>query len=359
MNRASALAWSCLNLLNKKRYDRLLQKYSDLDEALLALDAELLLAIGCREEGMRSALTRLAELDLERYEQQLEAAGVTLLFIEDDAYPERLRQSSDPPIFLYVQGSIPLLSQPSMALVGTRRVSPYGKRAAQECAAACVRAGLVTVSGLAEGVDGEVARETLREHGLHIAVLGHGLNTTFPADHSALRAEILARGGTIVSEYAFDTPTGDHQFVARNRIIAGLAMGTAVIEAPLKSGALHTAAFALDDGREVLAVPGQMFDPRIAGCLQLIASGQARAIVQPEDVPAAAGIVVASAPLSTYEPTSPTEAAILTALSGLPQPVDTIVLATGQAANIVSSTLTMLELAGAARNIGGGQWVRS
>ncbi len=359
MNRAAALAWSWLNLLNKKRYDRVLARYRNLDEALLALDAEMLLAIGCREEGMRTALTRLAEFDIDRYEQQLAVTHTTLLFLEDDAYPERLRQTADPPIFLYVQGSIPLLSQPSMALVGTRRFSPYGKRAAQECTAACVQAGLVTVSGLAEGVDGEVARETLREHGLHIAVLGHGLHITFPSEHVALRGEIIARGGAIVSEYAFDTPVGDHQFVARNRIIAGLALGTAVMEAPLKSGALHTAQFALDEGREVLAAPGQMFDPRAAGCLELIGNGQARAIIRPEDVPAAVGALVPKNTRSTYEPSSPAEAALLEALHSVPQPIDDLVQATGLATGAVSATLTMLELAGAARNTGGGQWVRT
>lgn len=359
MDRATALAWSWLNLLNKKRYDRLIARCGDLDEGLLRLDPDLLLAIGCREEGMRTALTRLAEFQLETYEERLERLGIRLLFFEDDDYPERLRQSADPPVFLHVQGALPPLTQPSLAIVGTRRASPYGRRAAQECTAACVRAGLVTVSGLAEGIDGEVARETLREHGLHVAVLGHGLDHTFPADHRELRDEILARGGTIVSEYALNTPVGDHQFVARNRIIAGLALGTAVIEAPLKSGALHTAQFALDDGREVLAVPGQMFDPRAAGCLQLIANGQARAIAVPEDIPAAVGIVVASAPLSAYEPQSPTEASILGALHGLPQAVDTLALTTGLPPATIGATLTMLELAGAARNVGGGQWVRS
>ncbi len=336
-----------------------MERCGNLDDALLQLDPDLLLAIGCREEGMRAALTRLAEMNLERYEEQLSQADVTLLSIEDEGYPERLRQSSDPPIFLHVQGNIALLSQPSAALVGTRMASAYGKRAAQECSAACVRAGLVTVSGLASGIDGEVARETLRENGKHIAVLGHGLDHTFPVEHAKLREEIVARGGAVVSEYALDTPTQDHQFVARNRIIAGLALGTAVIEAPTKSGALHTAQFALDDGREVLAAPGQMFDPKSAGCLQLIAGGQARLIAVPEDVPAALGVIVPAASRSTYEAQNEAEEAVLSALSSLPQDIDTLVSATKLQAPALNATLTMLELAGAARNVGNGQWVRS
>lgn len=359
MHRATALAWSWLNLLNKKKYDKLLAKCGTLDDALLALDEELLLAIGCREEGMRSALTRLAALDIDRYDQTLQAAKVVLLTLDDAAYPERLRQTADAPIFLHVQGDVTLLAQPSMALVGTRGASAYGKRTAQECAAACVRAGLVTVSGLASGIDGEVARETLREHGRHIAVVGHGLGMTFPAEHAPLRAEIIARGGAIVSEYAFDTQVLDHQFVARNRVIAGLALGTAVIEAPLRSGALHTAQFALEEGREVLAAPGQLFDPRAAGCLQLIASGQARLIASPEDVPASVGAVVPLSPLSSYEPQSDAEAAVLAVLTTVPQTMDALVPATGLAAGALSGTLTLLELAGAARNLGGGEWVRA
>lgn len=359
MNRATALAWSWLNILNKRRYDKLLQRFESLDDALLAFDEELLLGIGCREEGARAALTRLAMFDLESYDHALESANVLLLTLEDKTYPERLRQTSDPPVFLHVQGDAALLDRPGMAIVGTRMASAYGRRAAQECAAACVRAGLTTISGLAAGIDGEVAKETLREHGRHIAVVGHGLQHIFPAEHAKLREEVLARGGTIVSEYAHDTPVLEHQFVGRNRIIAGLALGTAVIEAPAKSGALHTARFALDEGREVLAAPGPLFDDRWAGCLRLIADGSARIITAPEDVPAAVGAVASSSPLSAYEPQSEAESKVLSALTTVPQTADALVLATGLGASALSATLTMLELVGAARNLGGGEWVRA
>jgi DNA processing protein len=359
MNRATALAWSWLNVLNKRRYDKLLQRFDSLDDALLEFNEELLLSIGCREEGARAALTRLAAFDLDAYDRTLQKAGVLLLALDDDAYPERLRQTADPPIFLHVQGDAALLDKPGMAIVGTRMASAYGRRAAQECAAACVRAGLTTISGLAAGIDGEVAKETLREHGAHVAVVGHGLQHTFPAEHDKLRAEVLARGGTLVSEYAHDTPVLDHQFVGRNRIIAGLALGTAVIEAPAKSGALHTARFALDEGREVLAAPGPLFDDRWTGCLRLIADGSARIITAPEDVPAAVGAVAPSAPMSAYEPQSEAESKVLAALTTVPQTVDALVPATGLAASALSATLTMLELAGAARNVGGGEWVRA
>ncbi len=359
MHRASALAWSWLNLLNKRRYDRLLERFESLDEALVSLNEELLAAIGCREEGRRTALTRLAALNLEAYERTLQNAGVHLMSLEDASYPERLRQTADPPVFLHVQGDIELLNQPGMAIVGTRGASAYGKRAAQECAAACVRAGLTTISGLAAGIDGEVARETLREHGRHVAVVGHGLQHTFPPEHAALRAEVIARGGAVVSEYAFDTPTFEHQFVGRNRIIAGLALGTTVVEAPLKSGALHTARFALDEGREVLAVPGPMFEARSAGCLRLIADGHARAVTSPEDVPTAVGAVAPASLQSTYEPQSEAEATVLAALTTVPQTVDALVSATTLTAATLSGTLTILELSGAARNLGGGEWVRA
>jgi DNA processing protein len=238
-------------------------------------------------------------------------------------------------------------------------MTPYGRRVAQECTAACVRAGLVTVSGLAEGIDGEVARETLRTQGTHVAVLGHGLGRIFPKAHAGLAAEILTSGGALVSEYAFDAEATPYSFVGRNRIIAGLALATAVLEAPAKSGALHTAQFALDEGREVLAAPGQLFDAHCEGSLALIASGQARLIVRPEDIPSALGIDVARAATATdYEPQSPDEAAVLATLTNVPQPIDTIVLACKLPPGTVIATLTMLELAGAARNSGGGQWTR-
>jgi DNA processing protein len=360
MTPAAALAWSHLNVLNAKRFKQLAQRFGDLDEALLALDEDLLTSLGCRAETVRTALTRLAAFNLEATERELAQRGITLLSVTDDAYPRRLRETADAPPFLYVRGPVTVLAQPGVALVGTRDMSPYGRQLAQACAATCVQAKLTTISGLADGIDGEVARETLRLQGHTVAVLGHGLRQIYPAGHARLAEAIVQGGGCIVSEYALDVEPERHSFPARNRIIAGLSLATVVLEAAAESGALHTARFALDEGRDILAAPGQLFDPQFAGCHRLVATGQARLLTDPQDILEVLGMQPAQAtsPQSTYTAQSPAEERTLQALTSVPQDLDLLSELTQLDPATLGATLTMLELGGAARSLGGGLWVR-
>ncbi|MBI1934480.1 DNA-protecting protein DprA, partial [Candidatus Peregrinibacteria bacterium] len=249
--------------------------------------------------------------------------------------------------------------QPCIALVGTRRMSLYGKRTAQEFTSAFVRAGVVTVSGLAQGIDAEVACETIRSGGRTIAVLGHGLGMIYPASHKELAAQIVENGGLLLSEYALDTEPTQHTFPERNRIIAGLSLGTVVLEAPEGSGAIITARLALEDNREVFAVPGQIFDENSQGCHALIAKGQARLVADPLDVLQEVGMMVSDTGEKTdYVPADAHEGKIWEALTSMPQKVDDIVERTALDPAIIGAKLTILELAGVARNTGGGMWVR-
>ena len=358
MQRRTALIWSHLNCLTCARINALKQAFGTLDEALKYLGEDLLKAIGCRKDTVLEILNRFESFDPDAYEKELLKRQLRFATIEDDAYPERLKQISDPPPFLYYYGDLALLNQPSIALVGTRRNSPYGKRVVEHFVPPIVRAGCVTVSGLALGIDTLVAEETLHAGGKTVAVLGSGLANFFPQSNGKLAKKIIASGGLILSEFPLDQPPGTYTFPQRNRIIAGVSLGTVVCEAPEKSGALITAEFALEEGRDIFIVPGSIFDANYAGSNAFLGRGQAKLVTCAEDILKEVGVVAMPAESrSKYESKSPMEAAVMQALTTLPQPADDVVAKANLPLSDVSATLTMLELAGAAKKIGDG-WVR-
>lgn len=362
MQRRTALLWWHLNILNKTRYDAICGVYGTLEDASKHVSEEFLRGLGAREETVRAALMRLEEFDAERAERELEKNAIRLLSIEDEAYPKALRHTADPPIFLSYKGDLACLGQPLIACVGTRGLSPYGRRLTEHFVPAFVRAGCVTVSGLAIGIDTVVAHETLAAGGRHVAVLGSGVRHVHPQQNVKLAEKILATGGLLVSEFPLEYPPSTFTFPARNRIIAGLAKGTLVLEAPKDSGTLITAEFALEEGRDVFAVPGQIFDANFAGCNALIARGHARLVTDPRDVLREMGIVVPGA-VSTgsraFSPSSDAEKALWEALTTLPQTVDTLVEKVRMPVSEVGSTLTMMEIGGAVQSVGQGAWVRA
>lgn len=333
--------------------------YGSLDEALPKLSAELLRELGCREETVREVFLRLEEFDPARYLKEMQKRDVQLLSIEDESYPPILKTIPDSPIFLSYRGDLSILEQPLIALVGTREMTQYGKRVAGDMTPDIARAGVVTVSGLALGIDAEVARETLKVGGKTVAVLGGGLATIYPKEHETLAENIVKSGGLLLSEFPLEMEPARFSFPSRNRIIAGLSLGTVVIEAAEKSGAIITAELALDYNRAVFAVPGPVFEPRSAGCNRLIARGEAKLVTCAKDVLEEVGIVASerAEPVS-FSPASPMEEAVWNALTTMPQAMDDLVAKTGLGAGEISGTLTILELQGIVRNVGGGQWVK-
>ena len=213
-------------------------------------------------------------VDLDRELALAENAGATILCRTDDDYPESLRKLRNPPLCLYLRGTLPDdLALRSIAIVGTRTPSPHGlclARAFSESAAGC---GWTTVSGLAAGIDSMVHRSTVDACGRTVAVLGSGLAGVFPGENSELASDIVRSGGTLVSEYPMETEATRYTLPRRNRIIAGLSRCTLVIEAPQVSGALMTASYARERGCRVFAVPGEADDPMTAGCNDLIQLG--------------------------------------------------------------------------------------
>ncbi len=357
----SALLWWHLNVLTKDRYDAVIQVFGSLEEAARQVNEEFLRGLGCKEETARAALIRLEEFDPDAAEAQLQRSGVSVLLLSDDMYPRGLRDIPDPPVFLSYRGDLSVLSQPCVAVVGTRQMSAYGRRVTEDFSSAFAQAGMVTVSGLAQGIDGIVAGETLKRGGRTVAVLGHGLGTIYPREHAELADAIVEGGGLLLSEYPLWARPDRHNFPARNRIVAALSMGTVVTEAPEGSGALITADLAFGYHKQVFSVPGQVYDPNYAGSNALIARSTARLVSAPEDVLRELGIVAprARSDVPAYEPADASEAAVLLVLTTLPQPVNELVECTGLPPAAVGAALTMLELAGAARNVGAGAWVRA
>lgn len=228
-----------------------------------------------------------AEVPAAERRRQLGSMGIRVVMKED--MPPHLAELPDSPDLLFVRGELP--SQPGVAVVGSRKASAYGLRLAEEFGAAIAAAGWPVVSGLAKGIDGAAHSGSVKSSGVTIAVLGNGVDRWYPAAHKSLGKSILGGGGAVVSEYPPGTPPSGWRFPPRNRIISGLSALTVVVEAASRGGALITARAAIDHGREVLAVPGDVDRVTSEGCNLLIRDG-AIPVLGPEDLVEAVSLVL-------------------------------------------------------------------
>jgi DNA processing protein len=294
-----------------------------------------------------------------------------LLTIDQPSYPQRLRELSDPPSGLFLHGDPELLGLPQLAIVGSRHPSRGGELTAGAFAEALAGAGLVISSGLAAGVDAAAHRGALRGGGLTIAVAGTGLDRVYPAAHRELAHEI-ASNGLLLSEFPLGTPPKPGNFPRRNRIIAGLCLGTLVVEAALKSGSLITARLAAEAGREVFAIPGSIHNPLARGCHRLIRNG-AKLVETSDDVLEEIGPLLPGfslAPVASMkgtdvptgdpaeDPLDPQHRDVLEALGYDPATTDELAQRTGFPTKDVSSILLLLELRGHVSSGPGGQFTR-
>jgi DNA processing protein len=285
-----------------------------------------------------------ASFDERAYLGGLDRAGIRWVGRSDSEFPELLGEIHDPPPGIFVRGAVTLelLRRPSVAIVGARSCSDYGAHVARSLARELAAAGAVVVSGLARGVDGWAHRGALEGGGATVAILGCGVDRDYPRAHAALAAQIAATG-LIVSEYPPGVEPAPWRFPARNRIVAGLCRATVVVEARERSGALITADFALEEGREVLAVPGEITSALSRGTNALLRVG-AVAVTDPADVLEALGL----GPVDRGEPEPPggTAAAVLAAIDAGAATADEVVRLSGIDSAAASAALTELELAG-------------
>ena len=297
----------------------------------------------------------------------LEDTDCRLLASTDPEYPELLRQSPDAPAVLYVRGDASLLAEPQLAMVGSRNPTAGGRATAREFAASFARLGLGITSGLALGIDAACHEGALAGGGVTIAVLACGLDTVYPAEHAAL-AQRVTESGALVSEFPPGTPPLAAHFPQRNRIIAGLAHGTLVIEAAQRSGSLITARLAGVAGREVFAIPGSIHNPLARGCHALIRQG-AKLVERVDDVLAELRISLSaqlvaeqgSAPVAARKAAATLDKAyeiLLDALAFEPASVDSLIERTGLNSESIASMLLILELGGHVAPHPGGRYSR-
>jgi DNA processing protein len=293
---------------------------------------------------------------------EIERDDTRVLVLGEPGYPPLLAQIHDPPPLLYVRGQAPCLRDPQLAVVGSRRPSPAGKRAAAQFAAAAAVHGLTVTSGLALGIDGEAHRAALAAGGTTIAVMATGIDRVYPARHRALAAEVSAAGCLLTELRPGSDPLPWH-FPRRNRIISGLALGTLVAEAAERSGSLITAGTALEQGREVFAVPHSLFHPGGRGCLQLLADG-APLVRDIADILAGLGMLfelqrgLDPPPRAPPAPDDSGGERVLAVLGYEPVTVDALVTACGLPTARVLAALSVLELNGQAVRRGG-NWIRA
>lgn len=346
--------------LSPLMYTRLLQHFGS-PRAVCEAGETALTACGVKTE----AITELLQPDRALLEQEYrwsEEPLQSILTLEDERYPGLLKAIADPPPVLFVWGDVTALSRPQLALVGSRQPSPGGLKAAGELAVALVGAGYTITSGLAAGIDAAGHRGALDAKGTTVAVLGSGLSRIYPARHHQLAADIAVHGA-IVSEFSPDVAPLPAHFPRRNRVISGLSAGTCVVEATLRSGSLITAKLATDQGREVFAVPGSIYNPATQGCHRLIQEG-AKLVTEAADIlaelrPDSSSLQI----ISTHIRPQPLELdydcrQLLQCVGFEATTVDQLVQRSGLTAAQVTELLLALELKGYIHTAAGGYFCR-
>jgi DNA processing protein len=308
---------------------------------------------GKLRELCRQADSGEAWLKAQRWQEQLAAADINMLCAEDPDYPELLRQLPDRPGAIYVRGSASILALPQIAVVGSRNAGRSGLQLAASFSRELAAAGFTISSGLALGIDGEAHRAALAVGGTTVAVMGSGVDRIYPLRHATLAAEIIQQGA-LLSEFPLATAPLPRNFPMRNRILAGMCLGTLVVEAAARSGSLITARLALDYNREVFAVPGSIHNPNSKGCHQLIRNG-AKLVETTQHIVEELGallqllanrIPVASSATTGQADLEPHLATLLEAVDYEPTGFDALIQRSGIASANLSGYLLELELAG-------------
>lgn len=341
------------------RYLALTAYFPSLAEAWQAGPAELR-AAGLDDRIVRAIVAARPSIVPDAELETLSRLEVRALTWADSAYPERLREIDDPPPVLYVRGDLSPADEWAVSVVGTRRPTPYGRQVAEELAYQLASNRICVVSGLARGVDAIAHRAALQAGGRTVAVLACGLDMVYPPEHARLAREIMD-SGALISDYPPGTqPRGDY-FPRRNRILSGLSLGVLVVEGDVKSGALITARLAVDQNREVFAVPGSIFSPQSRGTNGLIQAGEAKLVLRVEDILEELNLTMVPQQMELKEmvPATDTEADLLRHIAREPVHVDEVCRQSGLPVSTVSSVLAMMELKGLVRQAGPMAYVRA
>lgn len=360
------VALNMIDHVGPVRLRQLLNHFGDAPSILEASTARLMQVHGIAEETAQAIASWRANVPLEAELKRIEEFGCEIVTQLDERYPEFLRQIYDPPILLYVKGQLTGRDKNAVALVGTRQSTHYGIEAARRLSYQLAYVGVTIVSGGARGIDTASHQGALAAQGRTIAVLGTGINLVYPPENAALFERITAQGA-LLTQFPFNRKGDKQSFAIRNRIVAGMTLGTVVVEANLASGALITSNFATEYGRQVFAVPGRIDSPRSKGCHELIKKG-AKLCENAEDI------------LSEFEylfppsnrPPAPNETGVLPALelstneqalfnllpAGHETPIDNIIRTSGLPSSAVSVALLSLEMKHLVKQLPGKRFVR-
>lgn len=359
-NREALVALNMIEHVGPVRLRHLLQHFGEPRVVLGASEAELQRVHGIGPDTAEAIHHWERNVDLTAELGRVKDFGCTLLTTTDESYPESLREIYDPPIVLYVLGQLTARDKNAIALVGSRQNTHYGMDTARKLAHQLAYMGVTIVSGGARGIDTSAHQGALAAGGRTVAVLGTGINIVFPPENIALFQRI-ASSGAVMTQFPFNRTADKQSFPIRNRIVAGMTLGTVVVEANLSSGALITANFAIDYGRQVFAVPGRIDSPRSKGCHELIKKG-AKLCEGAEDI------------LTEFEylfppsnrPATPNETGVLPrleltaneqriveAVGSGEQPIDQIIRDSALSAGVVAATLLSLEMKRVIRQLPG------
>lgn len=339
------LIWFNQNGYSFSKVEKILKNFNKIDDVF---NPNLIKNANFDFVSSEKVKQELMDLDIEKFEKQVEdelySYGLDVVTFVSDGYPEKLKNIAEPPLALYIKGDKSLLNKKSISIVGTRKPTDYGKIVCEKFTKELSSAGLVTISGLAYGIDTIVAETTLAAGGKTIAVLGGGLDSIYPSQNKAL-AEKIAQHGLLVSEYKPKCKPTKYSFVERNRIVAGLGLGTLIVEAGEASGTMTTAREAIDQGRELFVVPGNIYSPQSVGTNNLIDEMPDTFTISPERILNKLQIQKAAQTKSQVQ-VDIIENSILDALSGGEMNFDDLAEKTQISASILSSKLIKMEMFG-------------
>lgn len=372
MDHGSLASWLTLQSIDgvgDRTLLKLVQAFGS-PQSVLSAEQDDLIQAGCSVElagSIRRGVPTTIRQQIDKQITTAEQLKIRVLTLFDQSYPTRLRTIPDPPPLLYVSGTLSAQDDVAVAIVGGRHATPSGRVVTEEIARDLAGTGVTIVSGLARGIDAAAHRGALAGKGRTIAVLGCGIDRTYPPEHQALRRSIEAHGA-VLSELPIGSSPLSHHFPRRNRIISGLSVGVLVSEAAKDSGSLITAKLALEQGREVFAVPGSVKEDACRGSNSLIKEGATlveRAqdilddILPQIDARLRAALRVEAAPATPAAPLRNEHAAVYEALSYEARSVDMVIESTGLNAANVAASLLSLELSGLVRQLPGQQYIRT
>ncbi len=336
---------------------RLLQSHFGSLAAAWRADSAALAACGLESRLIQALLAARTTLDLQAELARFEHSDIQVLTWDDPPYPKLLRQISDPPPVIYVRGALSEEDEYAVGIVGTRQATVYGRQVAEMLAGDLARSHVTVVSGLARGIDASAHQAAIKAGGRTVAVLGCGVDVIYPPENRALAQEIIQRGA-LISDYPPGTQPDAGNFPPRNRIISGLSLGVVIVEADQRSGALITADFATQQGRDVFAVPGNIFNRSSRGTNQLIHDG-AKMVLDVKDVleELNLGMVESYVAAQKAVPENDVERSLIAHLSHEPVLTDELVHAVDLPTEVVTSTLAMMELKGMVRQANGTSYV--